>query len=430
MLANRLHTTLSSMGYLAGIWVGYCSTAAFIDRDSCCLSLNIAPSLYGVAFLCIILGCASYGWVIWYLLTGSALWGFLLYVAATDSEPCLAIGLTFQFICIFLAATALIRRCYARYKRRRDGGDDASDGAGSDPIETFGADVLDIQNAFTPRGELGRTPRGGGGGMTPRGGMSSRDGLTPRTPGRYTPRDGSGRYNTARGGYGYGAPTHEGMEMADQYQYADGGGTWYPDSVPGAGMSQREILTARYHQGQGHGAPPNMYHHAAAMQQQQYVQQALEAQQAQAAAQAQAQQYGMAMETQRQLVAYQQQQQAQATYRVLQQQQQFAQQQQHQQQQMDMLGRQQQLESMQRFASGDSGQYVHGGLGTPHQQCAPRNSAASWPTDLSPIQASPNDVGLEMDDEDEDPASIWMGYAATPDDFGANRPPGGKRLSA
>jgi len=43
------------MGYLGstGVWLGYCPHAAWIDRESCCISLNIIPIVYGVCFMCL-----------------------------------------------------------------------------------------------------------------------------------------------------------------------------------------------------------------------------------------------------------------------------------------------------------------------------------------------------------------------------------------
>ena len=43
------------MGYLGstGVWIGYCPHAAWIDRDQCCISLNIIPIVYGLCFMCL-----------------------------------------------------------------------------------------------------------------------------------------------------------------------------------------------------------------------------------------------------------------------------------------------------------------------------------------------------------------------------------------
>ena len=68
------------MGYISGtrIWVGFCPTAAWIDRETCCISLNIAPTVYSFVCMCIILGCVSYGWVLTYLATAPIIFGYIL----------------------------------------------------------------------------------------------------------------------------------------------------------------------------------------------------------------------------------------------------------------------------------------------------------------------------------------------------------------
>ena len=69
--------------------------------------------------MCLIVGCTSYGWTIFYLISGPAMFIYLFYVAVVDSEPCLAIGLTLQTVFICLATTALARRLYVRWHKRR-----------------------------------------------------------------------------------------------------------------------------------------------------------------------------------------------------------------------------------------------------------------------------------------------------------------------
>ena len=80
-----------------GLWLGDCPTAAFIDKTSCCLTLNIAPSLFSVVFFVFMLGCTSKGWSYFFVFLWPAVIGFVAYVCAVDSEPCLIIGLVRLF---------------------------------------------------------------------------------------------------------------------------------------------------------------------------------------------------------------------------------------------------------------------------------------------------------------------------------------------
>ena len=71
------------MGYdpITGVWIGSCTHAEWIDQESCCLTLNIVPILFTLAFLCIILGCSSYLWGTFYLASGCALFVWIVWVA-------------------------------------------------------------------------------------------------------------------------------------------------------------------------------------------------------------------------------------------------------------------------------------------------------------------------------------------------------------
>jgi hypothetical protein len=220
------------MGYdpTTGLWLGYCPHAAWIDRDSCCLSLNIVPIVYGFVFLCFVVGCSSYGWVTFYLISGPTAFGYILFVAIIDSEPCLAIGLTLQAIIIAMALTALARRCRLRLHRRRAGAAEAGVDAVDDlsPVEAYAADIANVQLALTPRG--GSSPTGlrgaaavvngilgGGGARTPRGGSQ-----TPRG-GSWTDRTGaeSARDWDLRG---VPLPSHRaGLELQHSARQWDGG---------------------------------------------------------------------------------------------------------------------------------------------------------------------------------------------------------------
>ena len=171
-----------------------------------------------------VLGCASYGWVLWYLVTGPAAFAFIVYIAVVDTEPCLSIGLSLQAIFILLAVFALSRRICARY-RQRGVTTDGRPISHTDPVELFGADLADVQAAFTPRGGRGDSPlshrsgggthrsgggthRSGGGTHRSGGGTHRSGGGTPRG-GQYTPRGGqyTPRAQVEMGGYapgGYG----------------------------------------------------------------------------------------------------------------------------------------------------------------------------------------------------------------------------------
>ena len=146
------------MGYdeVTGLWVGYCTHAAWIDRDTCCVTLNIVPIIFSLFYLCLILGCASLLWGTSYMVLGPTLFGYIVHVAIADGEPCLCVGLAIQGIAIILAALAMIRRCCLRRLRGAAGGIEL------EPTELFADDIAgalaDVQGAMTPRDV---TPRDG-----------------------------------------------------------------------------------------------------------------------------------------------------------------------------------------------------------------------------------------------------------------------------
>jgi len=181
-----------------GVWLGRCLHAEWlgIDVETCCLSLNIAPSMYSMFFMCIIIGCASWAWLAFFLLTGPTMFVFIIYVAVADSEPCLSIGLTVQALSICLAMVALAHRCCSF---QRHGAQAAE---GMDPVDPprF-ADVLTdaVAEVLTPRGgqrsSRSEQPLGlGAPRLTPRGTFRtvSSSALTPRGDGCYAPRGGGG----------------------------------------------------------------------------------------------------------------------------------------------------------------------------------------------------------------------------------------------
>ena len=195
------------MGYdpATGLWIGYCPHASWIDVHSCCITLNIVPTCYSVFFLCLVIGCPSCCWGAFYMVTASAMWGWLLWVANIDGEPCLAIGLGVEAVGLCLVSCAMVRRlCICLHDRRHSSGMETE----LEPTPIFGDDLVGaiagIQNALTPRGLAGSTPRGDGStprSRTPRAQVIPGQEPQPRERG-WTPRSVPGTARSYEQGHG------------------------------------------------------------------------------------------------------------------------------------------------------------------------------------------------------------------------------------
>ena len=435
-----------------GWWFGDCESAAWIDRDSCCLSLNIAPSLYGFFFMWLVLGCDSYAWAIFYILTGSVTFIYIVYVASNDGEPCLAFGLTIQAICVLLASVALWRRCsHRRRGQTADGGPAAADAS---PMEVLSSDfeaaaaatsrrLACVQSMLTPRGGSGSggggggsgggTPRSAVGGVTPRGGPTPRSGLTPRSSGVYmrTPRECAGATE-------YHLPSHRQGELelapsprqwqesgsSQQYVYGASGRTAFGVGGGPPPLSHHSAGCASHRAGSSEYNPRAMQQVAAlhAMQQQQ---QQRRRQQQLHAQHLLAQQMAHLTPQQQQQVLIAQQLQAQVQ---AQQQQQLQAQQQHEAAELQHAAlqhavMQQQVIAMETARAqamgahvgdaslGDSCQYVCDGVPPHTLPTACNTSCNTYDRPVSPGNSpGMSDGGGEM-------LSAWMQYAAAPGDW-------------
>ena len=376
--------------------------------------------MYSLFFMCMALGCNSDGWVLFYLTTGPIIFVYLVYVAANDGEPCLAIGLTVQGLCIMLACCALrIRRRVSR-RRRAEAGTDGTDGSGAGTMT--GDDMTPAEMLATGFAGLA-SARGGG--------ATSRSGA------------GDGCAATPRDAAGYALPSYRaGYEMQPSpRQWADNGGGGVTDRGGAQqqyvyGASGRTAFGPASHRSigadpsqapyQAYGLDPQQQLATYRMQMEQ-IQQQMVHQQVQAQIQAQVQMQ-MAQETYRMQAqaqeAYRMQAQAQETYRMqaalaaqvddpqLAQQQQY-----HHQQQKQQLAIQQQH------------------LAMAQAQARHRAAADSAAGGGSANPLSPGQVGLSLDGiasgggtpsgggvqpQKQSPMgemeSMWMEYAATPSD--------------